>query len=251
VAITLDKSALKAGETATVTFQFSEAVTGFALEDIAWDAAAGALSGLTLVNASRWTATYKPLANVTDDTNVISVKNASYSDLAGNAGASGASANFTIDTTASEGVDDPSGGVFYGTTGSDTVEGTSGDDVISGVPASGTHIGRGTIDTLWGLAGADLFILGDTRGIFYDDGNARNAGTGDYARIMDFTPEVDMIQLASGRYFLGNATVNGFSGTGIYHDTNGNGRFDNRDEMIGLLVGVSPSALASSDFTFV
>jgi subtilisin family serine protease len=137
--------------------------------------------------------------------------------------------------------------LIYGTTGSDNLVGGSGNDVISGVPASGTHLGRGTIDTLTGGAGNDLFILGDARGRFYDDGNSRNAGNSDYALIKDFT-QGDKIQLASGSYILRNASVNGVSGLGIYHDTNGNGRFDNRDELIGIIQG--PYTPISDDFVF-
>lgn len=138
-----------------------------------------------------------------------------------------------------------------GTTASDNLVGGSGNDRISGVPATGTHVGRGTIDTLTGGAGNDVFILGDSRGRFYDDGNSRNAGNSDYALIKDFT-QGDKIQLASGSYILRNASVNGVSGLGIYHDSNGNRSFDNRDELIGIIQGpYRPSSFASEDFVFV
>jgi subtilisin family serine protease len=137
--------------------------------------------------------------------------------------------------------------ILNGTTGADTIVGGSGNDILSGVPATGTNLGRGTIDTLTGGAGNDLFILGDARGRFYDDGNSRNAGNSDYALIKDFT-QGDKIQLASGSYILRNTSVNGVAGLGIYHDSNGNRTFDSRDELIGIVQG--PYAPTTGDFVF-
>ena len=146
-------------------------------------------------------------------------------------------------------VQEPVGTFIYGTTGSDNLVGTSGNDTISGIPQSGSHLGRGTVDALTGGAGNDIFILGDARGLFYNDGNARNAGTGDYARIIDFQTG-DKIQLSDdvATYFMRSVKVGGFGGIGIYADTDRNGRFGNSDELVGHVVGVS--SLASSDFLF-
>ena len=144
---------------------------------------------------------------------------------------------------------EPPGSFIHGTARSDRLFGTSGNDTISGVPQSGTHLGRGTIDALTGGAGNDIFVLGDARGAFYNDGNARNAGTGDYARIMDFQMG-DKIQLSDdfGGYFLRSMNIGGFSGVGIYADTDRNARFSNADELVGHVVNVS--SLARSDFLF-
>lgn len=144
---------------------------------------------------------------------------------------------------------EPVGSFIYGTTGSDRLIGTSGNDTISGVPQSGTHLGRGTIDALTGGAGNDIFVLGDARGLFYNDGNAKNAGTGDYARIMDFQAG-DKIQLSDdfGTYFLRSVKIGGFSGTGIYADTDRNARFGNTDELVAHVVNVA--SLTSFDFLF-
>lgn len=145
--------------------------------------------------------------------------------------------------------EEPVGTFIYGTTGSDNLFGTSGNDTMSGVPQSGTHLGRGTIDVLTGGAGDDIFIIGDARGLFYNDGDARKAGTGDYARIMDFKVG-DKIQLSDdvATYFLRSVKVGGFNGTGIYADTNGDRKFGNTDELVGHVVNVS--SLSSSDFLF-
>ncbi len=96
--INLSDTDLKIGETSTVTFQFSEAVTGFVIGDIA--AQNGALSGFTTVDADTFTATFTPNVNVEDATNIISVVNNSYTDIAGNAGVGASSSNYSIDTKA-------------------------------------------------------------------------------------------------------------------------------------------------------
>ena len=144
---------------------------------------------------------------------------------------------------------EPVGIFIYGTTRRDKLVGTAGDDTISGVPQSGPHLGRGTIDALTGGAGDDIFVLGDARGLFYNDGKARNAGTGDYARIMDFQTG-DKIQLSDDvdTYFLRSVKIGGFSGTGIYADMDRNGRFGSSDELVGHVVKVW--TLTSSDFLF-
>lgn len=144
----------------------------------------------------------------------------------------------------------PSGVTIYGTTKNDNINGSNYADTLSGVPAAGADLGRGTIDTLTGREGKDLFVLGDARGRFYDDGRANNSGRSDYALINDFIPGSDKIQLKAGAYFLSNTTVNGVSGAGIFFDSNGNGSLGNLDEMIGLVKGVPVASLSTGDFTW-
>ncbi len=70
--ITIDDNALAAGETATVTFTFTEAVTGFGLDDIS--VGSGALSDLiSSDNGKTWTATLTPKSGEYIENNVISV----------------------------------------------------------------------------------------------------------------------------------------------------------------------------------
>ena len=73
---------LASGETTAVTFTFSEAVTGFTLQDVL--AAGGTLSAFVQVNATTWT------ANFTQDGSAaapaVSVANGTFTDLALNAG---------------------------------------------------------------------------------------------------------------------------------------------------------------------
>lgn len=141
---------------------------------------------------------------------------------------------------------------IYGTTGSDTVTGTTGNDRISGVPATGTHKGVGTIDTLIGNGGADIFVLGDnSRGRHYDDAKARSQGTADYALVKGFGAD-DKLELdgTAANYLQKAISLNGASGMGIFHDSNANGIYDSRDELIALIEGVS-APIDQSQFIFV
>ena len=95
--ITFTDAALKNGETSLVTIVFSEAVTAFANADLT--IVNGAMTGVSSAdNGVTWTSTYTPTADLEDDTNVLIV-GTSYTDSAGNAGASGlTSGNYEIDT---------------------------------------------------------------------------------------------------------------------------------------------------------
>ncbi|MGV0820932.1 Ig-like domain-containing protein [Martelella sp. AMO21009] len=72
------------GQTGTVTFTFSEPVTGFEAGDVT--VGNGTLSNLTQTGPNTWTATVTP--EVTGDV-TVSVGNGSYTDLAGNPGTPG------------------------------------------------------------------------------------------------------------------------------------------------------------------
>ncbi len=242
VGITLSDSQLTTGETARVTFTFSEAVTGFDSADV--NASNGAISSLASTDGRTWSATFTPDASTLAPLNSIAI-GSGYADAAGNAGTEGSSANFTIDTTA------PAPAIIYGTNGNDTMVGSSSGETFSGVPAVTTLYGRGSIDTLTGNGGSDVFMLGITGRVFYDDGSSRSSGTADYARITDFTAGVDDLQLTAGRsYVYAMTTLSGTSGLGIYLDANANGKVDSRtDELIGHLVGVN--TLSASDIVLV
>lgn len=138
---------------------------------------------------------------------------------------------------------------IIGTAGNDSLVGTAAGEVLCGIPAGAGTLGRGTIDRLTGGAGNDIFVLGDARGVFYNDGAAANAGRGDYAQIMDFA-KGDRIQLSDDvrMYFLSSMTLGGVAGIGILADLNGNGRYDAADELVGHVARVS--SLTSGDFLF-
>ncbi|WP_237149828.1 beta strand repeat-containing protein, partial [Metapseudomonas otitidis] len=96
--ITLSDTALRIGETATVTITFAERVVGLDVAD--FSVANGTLSGLSTSDGGlTWTATFTPGANVSDATNIITLNNAGVMDLAGNAGSGTTdSVNYAIDT---------------------------------------------------------------------------------------------------------------------------------------------------------
>ena len=87
------------GETTTVTFTFSEAVSGFDLSDLS--VANGVLSNLASSDGGvTWTATLTPTASINDTTNLILLDTGNVLDAAGNAGASIAiSNNYALDAT--------------------------------------------------------------------------------------------------------------------------------------------------------
>jgi hypothetical protein len=96
--IVVGDTALKAGETASVTITFSEAVSGFTLADLS--VANGVLNNLGSSDGGvTWTATLTPTADVTDTSNLITLDNSGVQTAAGNAGSGSTdSNNYAIDT---------------------------------------------------------------------------------------------------------------------------------------------------------
>ncbi|MFZ4303512.1 BapA/Bap/LapF family large adhesin [Acinetobacter baumannii] len=82
LAITTDDLALAAGESANITFTFSEAVAGFDANDITL--VGGTLSALVTTDNITWTAVFTPDGTGTAPS--IAVADGSYTDLAGNLG---------------------------------------------------------------------------------------------------------------------------------------------------------------------
>ncbi|MES9963595.1 MAG: Ig-like domain-containing protein, partial [Candidatus Sedimenticola sp. 20ELBAFRAG] len=83
--ISIDDNFLIAGETAEVTFTFSEAVSNFDLTDIAVDPYSASLSGLTTSDGgTTWTATLTPEPGVESIDDVMTVNISDITDLAGN-----------------------------------------------------------------------------------------------------------------------------------------------------------------------
>ena len=94
----------------------------------------------------------------------------------------------------------------------------------------------------------EIQVLGDGRGVFYNDGRGDKNGAGDYARITDFSAG-DRVQLLAGNYFLNQGTVGGFTGTRIWWDSNNNGKLETFDELIALVQG--SKTITAADFVFV
>ena len=148
-----------------------------------------------------------------------------------------------------------------GGAGNDSLFGGSGNDSLTGVDPfiAELRLGRGEIDTLTGGTNNDTFVLGallpnGTRAVFYNDGVAGTAGTGDYALIADFgfsgdgvERGNDIVQLVGSRnsYSLGASPSSLPSGTGVFF---GDG------ELIGILQGIANADVSlanSNQFTFV
>ena len=103
LSITSDKPSLKAGETATISFTFSEAPIGFLQSDIF--VTGGTLSGFTATSDPKiYTATFTPTPN-SSGTASISVPAGSYTDSAGNPGGAGATPSLSYDTRSISSVD--------------------------------------------------------------------------------------------------------------------------------------------------
>ncbi|NDG78571.1 MAG: hypothetical protein EBX47_03935 [Synechococcaceae bacterium WB8_1B_057] len=131
---------------------------------------------------------------------------------------------------------------LWGTNGSDIITGGNGNDSITGVLKTGTNVnalGFGQIDVLTGGAGQDTFLLGDSRGIFYNDYKNNNLGKADYALIKDFNLADDKLQLKSGSYLY--STSNG--SLSLYWDRNNNGSLNitgnDQDELIAVLNNIT------------
>src|SRR5207247_2100633 len=101
VAVTIDDTALKIGDVATVTFTFSEVPSNFSATDVTYDTTSATLGTITATgNPLVFTASLTPIASITDTTNIITVGTA-WQDPAGNApAASSDSPNYTVDTVA-------------------------------------------------------------------------------------------------------------------------------------------------------
>ena len=91
---------LTIGQSTTVTFTFSEKVSGFDLDDLS--VANGTLSNLATSDGGKtWTATLTPTANLNDPSNFITLDTSLVTDAAGNAGSGFSnSGNYAINTLA-------------------------------------------------------------------------------------------------------------------------------------------------------
>lgn len=97
---------------------------------------------------------------------------------------------------------------------SDTVIGGANGDVLNGIYNSDgdspqfneeERVAAVQVDTLTGLGGADTFVLGDASGQYYTNG-----GDNDFARITDYNPQTDSIQIYDDpNVGIGYAQING------------------------------------------
>jgi subtilisin family serine protease len=196
----------------------------------------GTASWTTSSAGTRWTFTE---ANaVADGTHGWTVR---VEDVSGAVGTASASFSATIYSGPNK---------ITGTTRSDVLRGTADADVITGIPGADAALGAGTVDRMSGGAGRDIFVLGDARGVFYDDGDAAFGGRGDYAVISDFARGTDRLQLSDDPmiYIAARTQVGSDRGLGIFVDGNANGWLDASDELIAILSGVT--RLSASDLVW-
>jgi hypothetical protein len=102
------------------------------------------------------------------------------------------------------------------TDGPDIITGTGTAEVIRGFPINSILRGSGTVDKLTGGGGDDSFVLGDSLGVFYDDGNPTVPETKDMAWITDFSVGDKIILHGNAAdYRLISARYSGFRGVQI------------------------------------
>jgi VCBS repeat-containing protein len=133
---------------------------------------------------------------------------------------------------------------LFGGAGSDSLDGGAGNDTLVGANPNSNNPGSGEIDTLAGGAGSDLFILGDTDWLGYDDRNSATDGTSDYASIVGFNSSEDKIQLQGSKnnYLL---EVSG-SDTRLLINKPG----DEPNELIAVIQGATNLNLDGDYFVF-
>ena len=99
VAISSNVAAVKAGETATITFTLSEGSSNFSLDDVA--ATGGTLNNFSSVSGTVYTATFHPAPNSTT-AGAVSVTSAQFTDTAGNNNTASGSLNIDVNTVGIE-----------------------------------------------------------------------------------------------------------------------------------------------------
>ncbi len=132
---------------------------------------------------------------------------------------------------------------IIGNSANNVLQGGAGDDYLIGVDSDSAVPGFGEIDHLIGGAGRDTFVLGDSSGIYYDDGNLNSTGYTDYASITDFNIFEDTIELHGSAEDYQLRRMMG--GTGILFETPG------VNEGIALIEGVTNFSLSASYVNFV
>ena len=135
----------------------------------------------------------------------------------------------------------------------DVIVGTSGDEIVTGIPTGSLLNGKGSYDSLTGSGGNDIFVLGTASSVYYNDGDSASTGALDLAAITYFNAG-DRIQLkgAPTHYRLLTSTLGGASGTLLqWRASSGAGTVN---ESIGFIQGLNTGALSltnSSQFLFV
>ena len=196
--VALDDPALKAGETATVTITFSEAVTGFANADLAIPN--GTLTAVASTDGNiTFTATFTPTADTEDATNAVTLDNTGLADAAGNTGlATTSSANFVIDTkrpTATVALDDPT--LKAGETATVTI---TFSEAVTGFANADLIIPNGTLTAVASTDGNITFTATFTPAADTED--ATNAVTLDNTGLADAAGNTGLATTSSANFVI-------------------------------------------------
>lgn len=157
VAITSSKSVLAAGESATLTFTFSDTPLDFAVSDI--EVGSGRLGMLMATDDPHvFTVDYTPRTNLREDSLVIGITAGAFTDAFGKANVATSSIALQVNTIS----DEP---IFPGTSGADvfaanndanwSISGAGGDDILGGAGGNDTLLGGDGKDRLSGGGGDD------------------------------------------------------------------------------------------------
>ncbi|QOY92475.1 DUF4347 domain-containing protein [Massilia sp. UMI-21] len=209
--ITISDTALKAGDSATVSFVFNEAVTGFTVADVS--VPSGALSGLSSIDGGvTWTATLSPAAATTAASNVLTLDTSGIANLAGNAGSGTVdSGNYAVDTvrpSLASSIATSDTALKLGDTAAVTFTFT---EAVTGFTVDDVSVPNGTLSNLSSIDGGLTWTatLLPTAGA----SGAANALTLDYAGIADLAGNAGMGTADSANYSVD--TVRPALGSGI------------------------------------
>jgi hypothetical protein len=225
LAITSSSAALIAGQTATITFTFSEAPSGFTAGDIS--ISGGSISGLAVTaDPTIYTATFTPTA-ASSGAASITVAAGTYTDAAGNSGGAGTTPALTYDTRLAVDLSAISGG-----DGGFVINGQSAGDLSGSYLASQSGFSVASAGDVNGDGLADLIV-----GARYSNSSAGVKGGRSYVVFGKSTSTaIDLATIAagsgsSGFVIDGDATFT-YSGWSVASagDVNGDGLAD-------LLVG--------------
>jgi len=240
LAITSNVAAVKTGDTAGVTFTFSEAPTGFTASDITTTGGTLSDSAVSATDPKVYTATFTPAAGTTANASIV-VAAGSYTDAAGNNGAAGGTPTIAIDTISPTlTITDTTPGtatgpVVYGFTFSEPVTGFTADDVVTpGVKAEliQTDSSHYTV-TVIPPAGSGTMQVGVNAGAVTDLAGNANALTLSDAQAYapapaagGYVPGQDIIDLGTAGKLIAPVQVEGnwyyywdLSGDGTSSDT--------------------------------
>ena len=237
VTVDIVDASLNSGDNSSpVTFEFNENVAGFTIADLT--AVGGTLSGFTTVDGNSYTATFTAAAGFSG-TGSVTVAAGSYTDVAGNSGASGSDTvsivgadpndfdELATNAVADSGTpnDDNGANALNGTIGNDTINGQNGSDLIYGGAGIDTLSGGNDNDTIYGGSGNDSIQgNGGNDTLYGGSGNDTIQGQGQNDTII-------------GGYGADNLSGGGGNNTYRYLST-----FDTGDNIADFVTDAQPGA---------